>query len=107
MITTITLNASIDKAYSMDREIENGTVMRVASIHNSAGGKGLNVARVIRLCKEDVLASGLVGGYNGRLCSTRTESAMILTILKEKPEAALIFWIKPLARRNIWNRDVR
>ena len=53
MITTITLNASIDKAYSMDREIENGTVMRVASIHNSAGGKGLNVARVIRLCKED------------------------------------------------------
>lgn len=66
MITTITLNASIDKAYSMDREIENGTVMRVASIHNSAGGKGLNVARVIRLCKEDVLASGLVGGYNGK-----------------------------------------
>lgn len=40
MITTITLNASIDKAYYMDRDIENGTVMRVGSIRNSAGGKG-------------------------------------------------------------------
>lgn len=65
MITTITLNASIDKAYYMDRAIENGTVMRVGDVRNSAGGKGLNVARVIRLCHGDVLASGLVGGYNG------------------------------------------
>lgn len=66
MITTITLNASIDKAYYMDCAIENGTVMRVKSIRNSAGGKGLNVARVIRLCKEKVKASGLAGGYNGK-----------------------------------------
>lgn len=66
MITTITLNASIDKAHHMDRAIENGTVMRVGSVGNTAGGKGLNVARIIRLCGEDVLASGLVGGYNGR-----------------------------------------
>lgn len=66
MITTITLNASIDKAYYMDRAIENGTVMRVKSIRNSAGGKGLNVARVVRLCNEKVKASGLAGGYNGK-----------------------------------------
>lgn len=66
MIATITLNASIDKAYFMDGAMKNGTVMRVAEIRNSAGGKGLNVARVIRRCKEEVLASGLVGGYNGK-----------------------------------------
>lgn len=65
MITTVTLNASIDKAYYMDGSIENGTVMRVNSVHNSAGGKGLNVARIIKLCGEDVLATGLVGGFNG------------------------------------------
>lgn len=65
MITTVTLNASIDKAYFMDHSIENGTVMRVGSVKNSAGGKGLNVARVVKLCGEPVLASGLVGGYNG------------------------------------------
>lgn len=66
MITTITMNASIDKAYFMEQAIENGTVMRVASCRNSAGGKGLNVARAVKLCGETVKASGLVGGFNGR-----------------------------------------
>lgn len=66
MITTVTLNASIDKAYYMNGSIENGKVMRVDSVKNTAGGKGLNVARVVKLCDEDVLATGLVGGYNGK-----------------------------------------
>lgn len=65
MITTVTLNASIDKAYHMKTKIESGSVMRVSSVKNSAGGKGLNVARVIRLCDSEVIATGLVGGYNG------------------------------------------
>ena len=65
MITTVTLNASIDKAYFMDEAIENGTVMRVARCINTAGGKGLNVARVAHLCGSDVIATGLVGGFNG------------------------------------------
>lgn len=66
MITTVTLNTSIDKAYHMTQKIVNGTVMRVAETHNSAGGKGLNVARVIRLCGSDTKAAGLAGGYNGQ-----------------------------------------
>lgn len=66
MITTVTLNASIDKAYHMTQKIENGTVMRVANTYNSAGGKGLNVARVVKLCGSDTKATGLVGGYNGQ-----------------------------------------
>lgn len=66
MITTVTLNTSIDKAYHMTQKIENGTVMRVAETHNSAGGKGLNVARVIRLCGSDTKAAGLAGGFNGQ-----------------------------------------
>ncbi|MDO4633350.1 MAG: 1-phosphofructokinase [Eubacteriales bacterium] len=65
MITTITLNASIDKAYSMKEAIVNGTVMRVAECRNSAGGKGLNVARIAKTCGSRVLASGMCGGFNG------------------------------------------
>ena len=65
MITTITLNTSIDKAYFMENKIENGTVMRVGRVHNTAGGKGLNVARIVRLCGSEVLAGGFVGGFNG------------------------------------------
>ena len=66
MITTITMNASIDKAYFMDSVIENGTVMRVAQCRNTAGGKGLNVARAASRCGADVQASGMVGGFNGQ-----------------------------------------
>lgn len=66
MITTVTLNASIDKAYYMNGIIENGKVMRVASCINSAGGKGLNVARIVKLCGSEVMATGFVGGFNGK-----------------------------------------
>lgn len=66
MILTVTLNAAIDKAYYMDKPIKNGTVMRVSKVNNTAGGKGLNVARVIKLCGEQVKATGIVGGFNGK-----------------------------------------
>lgn len=69
MITTVTLNASIDKAYHINMPLTKGTVMRVAECEDSAGGKGLNVARAIATCGEPVLATGFVGGNNGRyLC---------------------------------------
>lgn len=65
MITTVTMNASIDKAYHITGAVNPGTVMRVSECQNSAGGKGLNVARVISLCGVPVNAAGIVGGYNG------------------------------------------
>lgn len=65
MILTTTLNASIDKAYELDGALIPGTVMRVARTTNSAGGKGLNVSRIVKLLGHDVLATGCVGGYNG------------------------------------------
>lgn len=65
MITTLTMNASIDKAYYISGTVIPGTVMRVNRCFNSAGGKGLNVARVAALCGSPVKASGIVGGHNG------------------------------------------
>ena len=65
MILTVTLNASVDKAYHMAEGIQDGSVMRVASCRNSAGGKGLNVARIVRLCGAEVAATGFTGGHNG------------------------------------------
>lgn len=66
MITTVTLNAAIDKAYQMAVPVEGGTVMRVANVVNSAGGKGLNVARIATRCGEKAKATGFVGGFNGQ-----------------------------------------
>lgn len=65
MILTVTLNSSIDKLYLMD-SVHPETVMRVKEVHNSAGGKGLNVSRVAALLNEPVTAMGFTGGFNGR-----------------------------------------
>lgn len=64
MITTVTLNVAIDKAYVID-ELKHGEVMRVTKCTNTPGGKGLNVAKVAKLCGEEVLATGFVGGHAG------------------------------------------
>lgn len=64
MITTVTLNVAIDKAYVIG-PFRQGEVMRVLQCTNTAGGKGLNVAKVAKLCGEDVLATGFVGGHAG------------------------------------------
>ena len=67
MILTVTLNTSIDKAYRISSTLERGTVMRVAECIDNAGGKGLNASRSVATCGEEVLATGFVGGNNGRL----------------------------------------
>ena len=65
MILTVTLNASIDKLYLVDK-ITPKTVMRVREVHNTPGGKGLNVSRVARKLGEPVTAMGFTGGFNGQ-----------------------------------------
>lgn len=65
MILTVTLNTSIDKAYFLDEVFQIDKVSRTKSVINTAGGKGLNVSRSAMACGGDVIATGLVGGYNG------------------------------------------
>lgn len=65
MILTVTLNTSIDKLYMLET-LQPYTVMRVKQVHNTAGGKGLNVSRVAAQLGEPVTAMGFVGGFNGR-----------------------------------------
>ena len=66
MITTITMNTAIDKAYVLTGANVPGQVMRMSECRMTAGGKGLNVARVLKAIGEEVCASGLVGGHAGR-----------------------------------------
>ena len=79
MITTVTLNASIDKAYVMQEAIENGTVMRVKEVRNTAGGKGLNVAKIAVICGAEVLATGFAGGFNGRYLEALAAESHVAT----------------------------
>ena len=74
MITTVTLNASIDKIYTLASELAVGEVQRVATVIDNAGGKGLNCARAVATCGEQVMATGFVGGHNGAYLCERLDA---------------------------------
>lgn len=64
MILTITLNPSVDIAYQLDT-FHLDTINRVEKVQKTAGGKGLNVTRVLKQIGEDVVATGFIGGEIG------------------------------------------
>lgn len=64
MIGTITLNPAVDRRYNID-SLDKNTVKRTEDYHASAGGKGLNVSRVLKALGEDVSAFGFLGGTTG------------------------------------------
>ena len=64
MILTVTMNPSIDISYPLD-ELKIDTVYRVVDVTKTAGGKGLNVTRVLSEFGDSVVATGLIGGKLG------------------------------------------
>ena len=64
MIYTVTLNPALDRTVLVDRLIEDDTT-RILSERYYAGGKGIDVSRVIRELGGQSVALGLVGGYDG------------------------------------------
>ncbi len=64
MFTTVTLNPAMDKTYTAARLLP-GQVNRMDSVKNLAGGKGINVAKVLRQYGFEVKAMGFLGGYTG------------------------------------------
>lgn len=64
MILVINLNASVDKRYEVE-SIKTGQVIRAKSVENTPGGKGLHVANVATILKENCIATGMLGGKSG------------------------------------------
>ncbi|GAA3444083.1 1-phosphofructokinase family hexose kinase [Planomonospora venezuelensis] len=63
-VLTVTLNLALDVTY-VTGEVDWDGVNRVRSVHRRAGGKGVNVARVLAALGHDVLVAGLAGGPTG------------------------------------------
>lgn len=63
MILTVTMNPSIDTRYEVEHLVIDD-VNRVTP-QKTAGGKGLNVSRVLVQLGDDVVATGLLGGHSG------------------------------------------
>ena len=74
MILTVTMNPSIDTAYPLAGPLKVDDVNRVEPI-KTAGGKGLNVSRVLGQLGDDVLATGLLGGRMGDFIADRLDEA--------------------------------
>jgi tagatose 6-phosphate kinase len=65
-VLTVTLNPALDVTYPVPL-LNAGATHRVERPSVRAGGKGVNVARILRALGDRVVATGLAGGYSGRL----------------------------------------
>ena len=72
MILVINLNASVDKKYVMD-DLNKGLVMRAKSVENTPGGKGIHVANVSTILKENCIVTGFLGGKTGEFIHDKLE----------------------------------
>src|SRR5437868_1778623 len=77
MIVTVTLNAAVDRTLTVPN-FQRGQRHRASAGVTLAGGKGINVARALKLLGVPVVATGLVGGTTGsRIVEELTSEAIL------------------------------
>ena len=101
MIVTVTMNPSIDISYPLEK-LKLDTVNRTDQVSKTAGGKGLNVTRVIHDLKGDVLATGVLGGFHGAYISEELKKAGIkqaFTEIQEESRDSIAILHKEIRRK--------
>jgi 1-phosphofructokinase family hexose kinase len=78
VILTVTLNAAIDRTVAVP-SFRQGHRHRAVEASTAAGGKGVNVARALKLLDRPVIATGLAGGPTGARLMERMAEESILT----------------------------
>jgi tagatose 6-phosphate kinase len=74
VILTVTLNLAVDVTYRVG-ESRLGEHNRVELVGRRAGGKGVNVARVLSALGREVVAGGFLGGANGGVARAELRAA--------------------------------
>ena len=74
MILVVALNPALDITHHVDG-VEWAGVNRPSTVHASPGGKGLNVARILRALGADVYLVGLAGGHTGDVLAAELSAA--------------------------------
>lgn len=77
MILTVTPNPALDVTYELPGPLTPGAEHRASAVVARAGGKGLNVTRVLRTLGESVVATGFSGGSGGADLRARLDQAGI------------------------------
>ena len=78
MIYTVTLNPSIDYIVRLD-QVQVGSVNRMDSDDKFAGGKGINVSRVLKRLDIPNTATGFIGGFTGKFITDTLAEEQIET----------------------------
>lgn len=83
-ILTVTLNPCIDKYLNID-EFKFGGLNRVSSSRSDAGGKGINVAKVLGGFGSSVICYTLLAGDGGAFIRNQLNMAGIPSVFREVP----------------------
>src|ERR671938_729000 len=87
MIITATLNAAIDKTLAVPN-VRLGRRHRSTEQRTMAGGKGVNIARALKLLGQPVIATGFAGGPTGtRIVEQLTEEAILSDFVRIREES--------------------
>ena len=80
MIATVTLNVALDVTYTVG-EVRWHAANRVTTVAERAGGKGVNVARVLAALGHRTLVCGLAGGPTGDAIAAELDAAGLEAVL--------------------------
>jgi tagatose 6-phosphate kinase len=83
-IVVVTPNPAVDVTYRVDEQAIGSTV-RVRSVERRAGGKGINVVRVLRRLGVDATAVQPLGGSTGAWISEQLAAEGIATVSVDTP----------------------
>jgi 1-phosphofructokinase family hexose kinase len=98
VILVVCLNPALDITHDVDRADWAG-VNRPHCVHVRAGGKGVNVARILRALRADVRLAGLAGGGTGAELAQRLHgSGITLTLTPISGETRRTFTVADESR---------
>ncbi len=87
MIITVTLNAAIDKSLSVPN-FRLGRRHRTVEQRTMAGGKGVNIARTLKMLGQPVIATGFAGGVTGtHIVEQLTEESILNDFVRIREES--------------------
>ncbi len=78
MITTITLNPSVDRRYTL-KDFCKDEIVRCEDYAYTPGGKGINVSRVLNQLNVELTCLGFVGGFSGEFIDDQLKFLKINT----------------------------
>jgi 1-phosphofructokinase/tagatose 6-phosphate kinase len=99
MIVTVTLNAAVDRTLTVPN-FQLGHRHRASQSMTMAGGKGINVARALKLLDTPVIATGLAGGQTGEriIEELAREASLRLQSISDESRTSSAFVDRPAGR---------